>query len=184
MLRQFARLSIIATAAAAISFALLTAASVVAAQPDGYVVAASGKVSGHRWTLEAGREEGKRCFKLSLAAQTLGIATTCEAPAEPPRLWSRIVGNSDETASVELNITVPRVARLKLLLGHPGHGRSTWWGGPTRALSKTQASQVHLSTNFRFVVLAGRGPNLCVEKVRAFDRDGHLLESISVPCEY
>jgi len=183
MTRQLAKRITFAATAAAISLGLL-AAVVGADQPGGYVVAASGKVSGHRWTLEAGRERGQRCFKLSLAAQTLGIATTCEAPVEPPRLWSRIVGNSDETASVELNITAPGVSRLKLLLGHPGRGSFTWWTGPTRSLSKAEASQAHLKANFRFAVLAGRGPNLCVEKVRAFDRDGHLLESMSVPCEY
>lgn len=183
MVRQLARRIILATTATAISLALLSAI-VAADQPEGYVVAASGKVSGHRWTLEAGRQRGQRCFKLSLAAHTLGIATTCEMPVEPPKLWNRVVGNSDETASVELNITSPRVSRLKLLLGHPGRGPSTWWAGPTRSLSKTEASQAHLNANFRFAVLAGRGPNLCVEKVRAFDRAGHLLESMSVPCEY
>jgi hypothetical protein len=184
MMRQLARRIFLATTATAISLALL--AAVVSADRSGnYVVAASGKASGHRWTLEAGRERGQRCFKLSLAAQTLGIATTCETPAEPPRLWSRIVGNSDETASVELDITAPRVSHLKLLLGHPGsRGPSTWWAGPTRSLNEAEASQAHLKANFRFVVLAGRGPNLCVEKVRAFDRDGRLLESLSVPCEY
>ena len=183
MVRQLARPIILATTATAISLALL-AASVAADQSEGYVVAASGKVSGHRWTLEAGRRRGQRCFKLSLAAKTLGIATTCEMPATPPKLWSRVVGNSDETASVELDLTSPRVSRLKLLLGHPGHGPSTWWAGSTRSLSKTQASEARLSADFRFAVLAGQGENLCVKKVRAFDRDGHLLESMSVPCEY
>lgn len=184
MARQLTRRIIFATTATAISLALL-AAVVAADQPGGYVVAASGKVSGHRWTLQAGRQRGQRCFKLSLTAQTLGTAMTCEMPAKPPRLWSRVVGNADETASVELDITTRRVARLKLLLGHPGRrGASTWWAGPTLSLSKAEASRAHLKANFRFVVLARRGPNLCVEKVRAFDRDEHLLESLSVPCEY
>jgi hypothetical protein len=55
---------------------------------------------------------------------------------------------------------------------------------PTHLITAAQAAEAHLKRNFRFAVLSGRGPNLCVEKVRAFDRDDVLLEGISVPCEF
>jgi hypothetical protein len=115
-----------------------------------------------------------------------GTVTYCEAGGRPPDLWQRRVGNADESSAVELDITSPRVRKLELLLGHPGrHSRpSTWETVATRMMSPAQAAEAHLARNFRFAVLTGRGANLCVEKVRSFDREGGLLESLSVPCEY
>lgn len=95
-------------------------------------------------------------------------------------------GESDESASVELNLTTTRVSYLNLRLGHPGRkpASPTWRRVRTRIPSRGQTRLAQLARNFRFAVIAAPGPNLCVEKVRAFDRKGRLLEARSVPCEY
>jgi hypothetical protein len=152
-----------------------------------YVKVAIGKVAGHTWSLGVGASHGQRCYKLSLSSRFYGETTTCgESIGAPSQLWRRLTGASDESASVELDVTSTRVWRLRLLLGHPGRQSRapTWQTMPTRTISSAQAASAHLERNFRFAVLTGRGPNLCVEKVRAFDREGNLLERLSVPCEY
>src|SRR5262249_683161 len=111
--------------------------------------------------------------------------TECEANRLPPELWQRRFGSANESDAIELDVTRPEVWRLKLLLGHPGSSRrSTWKVFHTRAISSALAERTHIDPNFRYAVLTGRGPNLCVEKVRAFSRSGQRLEAISVPCEY
>jgi hypothetical protein len=183
--REASRLSTIS--ALAVTFLALLAAVAMGSPSETYVEVASGKVAGHRWNLGVLAYNGRRCFKLSLTGRTYGETTACgESTAAPSQLWRRLSGASDESASVELDLTSTRVWRLTLLLGHPGlHPRhSTWQSVPTRMISPAQATSAHLTRNFRFAVLTGRGPNLCVEKVRAFGREGNLLEKLSVPCEY
>lgn len=174
--------------AAVLTLALLAllATIAVADTPESYVPVASGKFAGRTWTLGAVGDRSRRCFALTLMIPYSGTVTYCEAGGRPPDLWQRRVGNSDESSAVELDITSTRVRKLELLLGHPGrHSRpSTWETVTTRIISPTQAAEAHLGRNFRFAVLTGRGANLCVEKVRAFDQGGELLESFSVPCEY
>jgi hypothetical protein len=164
----------------------LVAALAIADTPESYVGVARGKVAGEQWTLGLASHRGRRCFALGLLGQFYGETSYCEAAGEPPELWQRRTGNADERAAVEIDVTTPRVRKLKLLLGHPGGHpvRPTWETMPTRLITAAQAAEAHLKRNFRFAVPSGRGPNLCVEKVRAFDRNGVLLESISVPCEF
>jgi hypothetical protein len=84
-----------------------------------------------------------------------------------------------------VNLTAPRVASVRLLLGHPGPHRhaSTWRFLHTRSPTPQQLEDASLEFPFNFVVLTGIG-NLCVEKVRAFDRSGRRLAKLSLPCEY
>jgi hypothetical protein len=173
----------------ALAVSLLVVLAVVATgEPSpAYVKVATGKVAGHTWSLGVGASHGQRCYKLSLGSRFYGETTGCEESTRAPgQLWRRLTGASDESASVELDVTSARVWRLKLLLGHPGRDSPapTWQTVPTRMISPAQAASAHLKRNFRFAVLTGRGPNLCVEKVRAFDREGSLLKKLSVPCEY
>jgi hypothetical protein len=163
----------------------LLSAAAIAGIPENYVQVAAGKVAGERWTLGLAGHRRQRCFSLGLMGQYYGSISFCETGGEPPELWQRRVGNSDESASVELSVTTPRVRKLRLLLGHPRGlpGRTTWETVPTHLITSAQAAGTHLERNFRFAVLSGPGPNLCVEKVRAFDRKGNLLEAITVPCE-
>lgn len=164
----------------------LLAAIAIAGAPESYVRVAAGRVAGEQWTLGLAGHRGRRCFALGLLGQTYGVASYCEAAGQPPELWQRRTGNADEDAAVEIDVTTPRVRKLKLLLGHPGGhpDRPTWQTVSTRLITSAQAAETHLKRNFRFAVLSGHGPNLCVEEVRAFDRKGTLLENISVPCEY
>jgi hypothetical protein len=166
----------------------LVLAAVATGDPSSsYVKVAAGKVAGHTWSLGVGASHGRRCYKLSLRSRFYGETTGCEeSTRSPDQLWRRLIGASDESASVELDVTSTRVWRLRLLLGHPGRQSRapTWQTMPTRTISPAQAASADLERNFRFAVLTGRGPNLCVEKVRAFDREGNLLEKLSVPCEY
>jgi hypothetical protein len=157
----------------------------IAGTPESYIVVARGKVAGEQWTLGLASHRGRRCFALGLLGQNYAVTSYCEAAGEPPELWQRRTGNADERAAVEIDVTTPQVRKLKLLLGHPGGhpARAAWETMPTRLITPAQAAEAHLKRNFRFAVLSGRGANLCVEKVRAFDRNGVLLESISVPCE-
>jgi hypothetical protein len=146
---------------------------------------AAGQFEGHTWTLEMGRHGAKRCYQLRLRDKPVQMASTmCEANRQPRRLWKRVTGVSGTSASVELNITRPSVRRLKLLLGHPGsHQPPNWVTLPTRELTSAGAQATQLGHNFRYAVITGRGPFLCVKKVRAFSGSGQLLQSLSVPCE-
>jgi hypothetical protein len=177
---------LIVAAVLTLALSVLLATIAVADTPESYVPVASGKFAGRTWTLGAVGDGGRRCFALTLISRYSGTVTYCEADGRPPDLWQRRVGSADESSAVELDITSSRVWKLELLLGHPGrHSRpSTWETVATRIISPAQAAEAHLGRNFRFAVHTGRGANLCVEKVRAFDREGELLESRSVPCEY
>lgn len=158
-----------------------------AASPESYVQVATGRVAGDMWTLGIARQGRRRCFSLDLLGNGSTVTSSCESAAKPPEIWQRRTGLADESASIELDLTQPRVRRLKLLLGHPGgqpERRPSWTTVFPQLITSTEAADAHLSRDFRFAVLSGSGANLCVEKVRAFDGRGRLIESISVPCEY
>jgi hypothetical protein len=83
-----------------------------------------------------------------------------------------------------LSISVPQVVSVNLLLAHPGEQRRpNWQRVGMRMLTEKEARRAHLKRDFRYAVLTGVG-NLCVKKVRAFDRLGRLLEARSTACEY
>jgi hypothetical protein len=186
---------VVATAATVLGCTLAWASGI----PQSFVPVASGKVAGHSWELGMAKaEDGTRCYELSMSGalgkplSTGSGASTCDPVGPGHVAWRRVIGAGSEGASAELEVTSRRVARLNLFLGHPGPlpGESgpaaragTWRSVVPRILTVSQASETHLSRNFRFAVVAEKG-NFCVEKVRAFDSKGHLLEKLAVPCEY
>jgi hypothetical protein len=172
-------------------FAALGVSASASDIPEQLVPIAAGKVAGQTWELGMARGQPRtRCFKLEMSgAGVLSCEPTNGLSEED---WSRVTGTTFKSASAELEITSRRAARLKLFLGHPGPlpGESgpearpgTWRRVVPKLLTVRQARETHLAPNFRFAVVADRG-NLCVEKVRAFDQKGRLLEKLSVPCEY
>ena len=167
---------------------VLMAAVGVSVATEKYVRVDGGKVAGQRWTLTMSRRGSKmRCYRVVLEDWGIDEVARCENIYHSREwLWRRVTGVADEFAALELDVTAPSVRRLKLLIGHPGsNGRpSAWQSVVTRRLSRAQARRVGLARNFRYVVLASRGRNLCVEKVLAFDRLGHRLGGFSVPCEF
>jgi hypothetical protein len=153
--------------------------------PHNFVQVASGKVAGQTWKLGMARGPNHtRCFKLTTHS---GGVATCERD-DLEGEWHQVTGTDVLSASMELELTSSRVSRLKLFLRHPRESGpsarpGTWRSITPRRLTTKQARETHLSRNFRFAVVTERG-NLCVEKVRAFDHKGRLLEKLSLPCEY
>ncbi len=131
---------------------------------------------------------GERCSSLSASQRTGGSeSTVCGRDETVQRPWGEGFGDAarNDASTISVNFTAPRVFALRLLIGHPGPHRhaSTWRYLHTRVLTEEQMAEAGLEGRFRFVVLTGIG-NLCVEKVRAFNVDGHRLASFNHPCEY
>jgi len=152
------------------------------------VEAASGRYAGRDWTFGVVGRNGERCLALSAFGSHWGSeGTVCEEDETVNRPWDAGLGDSapNDASTIAVNLTAPRVFSLRLLLGHPGpHPHApTWRYLRTRSLTEGQMEEAGLEGRFRFVVLTGIG-NLCVEKVRAFDVDGHRLASFNYPCEY
>lgn len=168
------------------SFAVATAAGEI---PTKFVQVAQGALRGAGWTLGVRGVRDERCFSLALREREGGSESSwCEESRPPKGDWGRLTGVSSEEdgATLELELTSLRVARLNLLLGHPARGPNrppTWKSVATRAIDPAAAKRAHLDPSFRFAIVTSVG-TLCVQKVRAFDRDGVLLEKLNVPCEY
>jgi hypothetical protein len=163
-------------------------AAIAPAAESKVVELASGRYAGREWAFNVSGPKDERCLGL----QTLGggwssEGTVCEEEVPIRRFWSSGFGDAAENdaSTIAVNLTSPRVASLRLLLGHPGPHRhaSTWRFLHTRSPSPQQLEEAGLESPFNFVVFTGIG-NLCVEKVRAFDRSGHRLAKLSLPCEY
>ena len=169
---------------------VLPSAGALAGPSPRFLPVASGRFLGRTWSLGIEKANDRRCYELSLGGRIGGGDSVCESNRQFNEPWSRRLGESDlnNSASVELDITSPQVRRLELLLGHPPatprspHRKPTWLNVATREITGAQAAKAHVNKAFRFAIVAGAG-NLCVEKVRAFDSSGRLLENITVPCE-
>ena len=170
-------------------FASASALGATAVASEGHVVeAASGRYAGRDWAFGVVGHRDERCEMLSTFGRTEGGGSTvCGADETVHRPWGEGFGDSarNDASTISVNLTAPRVFALRLLIGHPGpHAHApTWRYLHTRALTEEQMEEAGLEGRFRFVVLNGIG-NLCVEKVRAFDIDGHRLASFNRPCEY
>ena len=174
----------------ALSFGLIwPSAGALAAPSTRFLPVASGRFLGRTWSLGIGKSNDRRCYELSMRGRIrrkrfgMRIESTVQRTLEPT---PRRVRSQNNSTSVELDITSPRVRRLTLLLGHPPamprspHRKPTWLTVATRAITVAQAAKAHVNKAFRFAIVAGAGSN-CVEHVRAFDSSGQLLESIAVP---
>jgi hypothetical protein len=160
---------------------------VVVGSAKGEVVIAKGRLSGQSWRVLVGAgKHDKRCYELELGGKGYSAVYVCESQSQPVKVWRRVIGIANNSAAVELDVTALPVRRLKLRLGHPGRHdrRPTWRSLKTRRLGKAQAGSAGIARNFRFAVIATRGPNLCVERVFAFDLTGELLKRLAVPCEF
>jgi hypothetical protein len=168
---------------------LFISASVAAALPRSFTTVDAGRLADSRWSLGVGAAPGERCFQLRLSGGNAGTfrAAICDQRIPMHWQWQRVFGvggGNGPFPVVELSISSSRVRRVNLLLGHPGmHRPPNWHAYEMRLLKPGEAKRAHLKRAFRFAVLTGLG-NLCVTKVRAFDRDGDLVEARSMPCEY
>lgn len=163
-------------------------ASIPAAAAGDVVELASGRYAGREWSFVVSGPKEQRCLGLRTFGGGWGSeGTICEEDEPVQRLWSTGFGDAAENdaSTIAVNLTSPRVASVRLLLGHPGPHRhaSTWRFLRTRSPSAQQLEEASLGFPFNFVVLTGIG-NLCVEKVRAFDRSGKRLAKLSLPCEH
>jgi hypothetical protein len=133
------------------------------------------------------RIHGERCYRLATVRSSWGSdLRVCGREVPSKVTWRRVVGSSGDGrgASVELELTSPRVRSLRLLLGHPrGADEPTWERFNTRVLNAAQAEISHMPRDFRFAVVV-EPHDFCVEAVEAFDRRGVLIEDEAVPCEY
>lgn len=161
----------------------------IAVAYEGHLVeAASGRYAGRDWVFGVVGRHGERCSSLSIFGRTEGSESlVCGLDETVHSPWGEGFGDSaaNDASTISVNLTAPRVFALRLLIGHPGPHRHapTWRYLHTRVLTEEEMEEAGLEGRFRFVVLAGIG-NLCVEKVRAFDVDGHRLASFNHPCEY
>lgn len=170
--------------AAVVAVFALVVPSAIGRSGQGWVDIAGGRIGSSAWGLATSHNrDDLRCYRLLLAG---GQVSACESDRRPLRPWRRVVGLGNESAAVELDVTAPSVRRLRLFIAHPGkHGeRAAWQSVNTQSISLRQARQAQVKRDFRFAVLTGRGSNLCVEKVVAFDRAGRVLEKLEVPCEF
>lgn len=166
-----------------------TAGAVIPSAAEGKVIElASGRYAGRDWSFGVNGPHEERCLVL----QTIGggwssEGTICEEDEPIKGVWDSGLGDAaaNDASTVAVNLTSPRVASLRLLLGHPGPHRhaSTWRFLHTRSPTSQQLEEAGLESPFNFVVLTGIG-NLCVEKVRAFDHSGLRIAKFSLPCEY
>lgn len=93
------------------------------------------------------------------------------------------IGDNNESATVELDITRPRVRNMRLKIGHPRTNRKPEWiRVRNRRITRHQAEEANVRRNWRFAVLYSRG-TLCVERVILFNRNDHKIDDQRVPCE-
>jgi len=161
----------------------------IAPAAEGKIVElASGRYAGREWAFAVNGSRDERCLVLQTIGGGWGSeGTICEKDEPVSRYWDAGFGDAAENdaSTIAVNLASPRVASVRLLLGHPGphpHA-SNWRFLHTRSPTPQQLEEAGLESPFNFVVLAGIG-NLCVEKVRAFDRSGRRLAKLSLPCEY
>jgi len=151
------------------------------------VTVAHGKFAHRSWSLAVRGRRHQRCYYLSLTGRSSSTGTaTCRSDRHRPPLWSRLVGIGDlnDSATVELNVTRNRVRSMRLRIGHPKSDRpSEWIHVRNRRITRAQAHKAGVRRNFRFKVLHSRGL-LCVRKVVLFDRNGERIERYRVPCEF
>jgi len=94
------------------------------------------------------------------------------------------VGQSDGSATVELDVTRSRVRSMRVKIGHPKSNRpDEWIHVRTRRITRHQAHKASVRRNFRFAVFHSRG-NLCVKQVILFNREGDRIDKMRVPCEF
>jgi hypothetical protein len=149
------------------------------------VIVARGEFANHTWSLAVQGRHRQRCYELELNGPSSSGATgTCRSDRHRPPLWSRLMGNSDENGTVELDITRNRVRSMRLRIGHPRSNRpSEWIHAKNRRITRRQAEKAGVRRNFRFAVLHSRG-NLCVKQFVLFNKDGDRIDKQRVPCEF
>lgn len=169
----------------AIVVSLVAGAVLAEALPGRFVPIDEGRFASSTWSLAAGANGEERCFRLTLdGSGGWSQAKVCDQNIPQFHFWDPLFGSSEDAATAVMSISAPQVWRVNLFLAHPGSGRKpNWHKFPMRLLSAEEAKRAHLKRDFRYAVLTGAG-NLCVKKVRAFDRDGQLLEKRNSPCEY
>lgn len=147
---------------------------------------AQGKFAGRYWSLKVQGRHHRRCYELSLRGKSIvQTGGTCDPGRHRPALWSRVmgIGDQNDSATVELNVTRTRVRQMRLRIGHPRTDRPPrWMRVRTRRITRPEARKAKLRRNFRFAVLHSRG-TLCVKRVILFDRKGDRIEDKRVPCE-
>lgn len=168
---------------------MATVGAAVAPVAEGDVVElASGQYAGREWSFVVSGPKEERCLGLQTSGGGWGSeGTICEEDEPIVRFWSSGFGDAaaNDASTIAVNLTASSVASVRLLLGHPGPHRhaSTWRFLHTRSPTPQRLEAAGLEFPFNFVVLTGIG-NLCVEKVRAFDRNGRRLAKLSLPCVY
>jgi hypothetical protein len=146
---------------------------------------AAGTFAGRSWFVSLYGRGGRRCYALRLnGRQVSGGTGTCRADARVDSTWKPLFGVSDDSATVMLALTSPRVRSLRLLTRHPQTTRpDNWIRVRSRRITRGQARRAHVKRNFRFVVLHSRG-TLCVPEVVAFNGRGERIDKLSGPCEF
>jgi hypothetical protein len=152
---------------------------------SGKVTVARGTFPQHSWSLAVQGRRHQRCYELFLRGETSAGATgTCRSDRHRPPLWSRLMGNSDENGTVELDVTRNRVRSMRMKIGHPKSDRpSEWIDVRNHRITRRQAHKAGVRRNFRFAVLHSRG-NLCVKEFVLFNREGDRIKKQRVPCEF
>lgn len=93
------------------------------------------------------------------------------------------IGDNNNSATVELDVTRNRVRSMRLRIGHPRTNRQPEWiRVHNRRITRHQADEANVRRNSRFGVLHSRG-TLCVMRAILFNRKGHRISDQRVPCE-
>jgi hypothetical protein len=150
------------------------------------VTVARGKFAHRTWSFAVQGRGRQRCYALTLnGPQESSSGGTCGPDRRPP-LWSRVMGASDlnDSATIELDVTLNRVRSMRLKIGHPKSNRpDEWIHARNERMTRREAQKAGVRRDFRFAVLHSRG-TLCVKQVKLFDRHGDRIKKMRVPCEF
>jgi hypothetical protein len=177
------RAAVLVMAGAIVALAIC---GVAIAGGDHEVRVAQGTFAHRYWSLKVEGRHHRRCYDLRLRGRTVAQSgRTCVSERYRPRLWRRAmgIGDNNDSATVELDITRNRVRHMRLRIGHPRTNRPPEWiHVRNRRITPREADQANVRRDWRFAVLHSRG-TLCVKRVILFNRNDHRIRDLRVPCE-